>query len=119
MNIAIPFRPKLFETIKKYSGERFRRVFGAGVNVMVMAFPLSVAFASAFVVITYSIRQRFGPDGVLIFRGTKRPFTRTSSGKTLKNGFSVRAREITGLSGGAESQSAHRIWSSICACLDP
>jgi SulP family sulfate permease len=101
MNIAIPFRPKLFETLKNYSGELFRKDFGAGLNVMVMAFPLSVAFAiasgakpeqglftaiigggiiaalsgsrvqiggptGAFVVITYSILQRFGADGLLL-----------------------------------------------------
>jgi len=47
MNIAIPFRPKLFEAVKLYSGEQFRRGFGAEINVMVMAFPLSVAFAIA------------------------------------------------------------------------
>jgi len=101
MNIAIPFRPKLFETLKNYSGALFRRDFGAGLNVMVMAFPLSVAFAiasgakpeqglftaiigggiiaalsgsrvqiggptGAFVVITYSILQRFGTDGLVL-----------------------------------------------------
>lgn len=100
MNITIPFRPKLFETVRGYSGAQFRRDFGAGVNVMVMAFPLSVAFAiasgakpeqglftaiigggliaalsgsrvqiggptGAFVVITYSILQRFGTDGLV------------------------------------------------------
>lgn len=101
MNLAIPFRPKLFETLRNYSGELFRRDFLAGINVMVMAFPLSVAFAiasgatpeqglftaiigggiiaalsgsrvqiggptGAFVVITYSILQRFGTDGLVI-----------------------------------------------------
>lgn len=101
MNIAIPFRPKLFETLKNYSGAFFRRDFGAGLNVMIMAFPLSVAFAiasgakpeqglftaiigggliaalsgsrvqiggptGAFVVITYSILQRFGTDGLVL-----------------------------------------------------
>lgn len=101
MNIAIPFRPKLFETLKNYSGALFRRDLGAGLNVMVMAFPLSVAFAiasgakpeqglftaiigggiiaalsgsrvqiggptGAFVVITYSILQCFGTDGLLL-----------------------------------------------------
>ena len=101
MNIAIPFRPKLFETLKHYSSKLFRRDFAAGLNVMVMAFPLSVAFAiasgakpeqglftaiigggiiaalsgscvqiggptGAFVVITYSILQRFGTDGLVI-----------------------------------------------------
>lgn len=101
MSLAIPFRPKLFETLKNYSGALFRRDFSAGVNVMVMAFPLSVAFAiasgakpeqglftaiiagglvaalsgsnvqiggptGAFVVITYSILQRFGTDGLVV-----------------------------------------------------
>ena len=47
MNLAIPFRPKLFEALKNYSGVLLRRDFGAGLNVMVMAFPLSVAFAIA------------------------------------------------------------------------
>jgi sulfate permease, SulP family len=101
VNIAIPFRPKLFETLKDYSGALFRRDLGAGLNVMVMAFPLSVAFAiasgvkpeqglftaiigggliavlsgsrvqiggptGAFVVITYSILQRLGTDGLVL-----------------------------------------------------
>jgi hypothetical protein len=39
MNIAIPFRPKLFETLKNYSGALFRRDFAAGLNAMVMAVP--------------------------------------------------------------------------------
>ena len=30
MNLAIPFRPKLFETLKLYSGALFRRDFAAG-----------------------------------------------------------------------------------------
>lgn len=47
MNMATPFRPKLFETLKNYTGEQFRNDFGAGLNVMVMAFPLSIAFAIA------------------------------------------------------------------------
>ena len=101
MNMAIPFRPKLFAALRNYSSELFRRDFGAGLNVMVIAFPLSVAFAiasgakpeqglftaiigggiiaalsgsrvqiggptGAFVVITYSILQRFGPDGLVL-----------------------------------------------------
>lgn len=47
MNIAISFRPKLVDTLRHYSAAMFRRDFGAGLNVMVMAFPLSVAFAIA------------------------------------------------------------------------
>jgi len=101
MNIAIPFRPKLIESFKGYSPARFRQDFGAGLNVMVMAFPLSVAFAiasgakpeqglftaiiggaiiaalggsrvqiggptGAFVVITYSVLQGFGLNGLLL-----------------------------------------------------
>ncbi len=101
MKWAISFRPKLVETVRGYSGELFRRDFLAGLNVMIMAFPLSVAFAiasgakpeqglftaiiagglvaalsgskvqiggptGAFVVITYSILQRFGPDGLIV-----------------------------------------------------
>ncbi len=101
MNLPIPLKPKFFETLKHYSSGQFRRDFGAGLNVMVMAFPLSVAFAiasgakpeqglfsaiiggaliaalggsrvqiggptGAFVVITYSILQRFGVDGLVI-----------------------------------------------------
>jgi SulP family sulfate permease len=47
MTIAIPFRPKLLETLKDYSGPQFRLDFVAGLNVMVLAFPLSMAFAIA------------------------------------------------------------------------
>lgn len=47
MNIAIPFRPRLVDALKHYSSELFWRDFRAGVNVMVLAFPLSVAFAIA------------------------------------------------------------------------
>jgi len=47
MKLTIPFRPKLFETLKNYSAPQFRSDFGAGANVMVMAFPLSIAFAIA------------------------------------------------------------------------
>ena len=100
MSLPFLFRPRLLETLKQYSGEQFRHDFSAGLNVMVMAFPLSVAFAiasgakpeqglftaiigggliaalsgsrvqirrptGAFVVITYSILQRFGADGLV------------------------------------------------------
>ncbi|MBI2513329.1 MAG: STAS domain-containing protein [Opitutae bacterium] len=48
MNASIfSFRPKLFEALKGYSKARLRGDFMAGVNVMVMAFPLSIAFAIA------------------------------------------------------------------------
>lgn len=101
MTVAIPFRPKLFETLKSYSRDQFRQDFSAGLNVMAMAFPLSIAFAiasgakpeqglltaiiggglvaalggsrvqiagptGAFVVITYSILERFGVDGLAV-----------------------------------------------------
>jgi SulP family sulfate permease len=41
------FRPKLLEAVKGYSAAQFRRDVLAGVNVMVLAFPLSMAFAIA------------------------------------------------------------------------
>ncbi len=47
MKLAIPFKPKLFESLAHYSREQWRRDFVAGLNVMIMAFPLSVAFAIA------------------------------------------------------------------------
>ena len=101
MSFAIYFRPKIFAALRHYTTAEFWRDFRAGVNVMVMAFPLSVAFAiasgakpeqglytaiigggiiaalsgsrvqiggptGAFVVITYSILQRFGADGLVV-----------------------------------------------------
>ncbi len=47
MNIPVPFRPKLLDAIKGYSKEQLRRDFAAGLNVMTLAFPLSMAFAIA------------------------------------------------------------------------
>lgn len=47
MRISIPFRPKLLDTLSNYSGVSFRRDFMAGMNVMTLAFPLSIAFAIA------------------------------------------------------------------------
>lgn len=47
MRISIPFRPKLVESLRGYSKDQFRRDFGAGLNVMTLAFPLSIAFAIA------------------------------------------------------------------------
>ena len=47
MDISVPFRPKLWEVLKGYSKEQFRQDFGAGLNVMTLAFPLSMAFAIA------------------------------------------------------------------------
>jgi sulfate permease, SulP family len=101
MTISIPFRPKLLEALKGYSTGQLRRDFVAGVNVMTLAFPLSMAFAiaagvkpeqglwtaiiggsliaalggsrvqiggptGAFVIITYSIVQRFGSNGLFL-----------------------------------------------------
>jgi SulP family sulfate permease len=98
---SIPFRPKLFEALRLYSRSQFLRDVVAGLNVMVIAFPLSIAFAiasgaspeqgmftaiiggsiiaalggsrvqiggptGAFVVITYSILQQFGTDGLYV-----------------------------------------------------
>ncbi len=47
MNLSIPFRPKLLESLKGYSRETFRQDFLAGLNVTTLAFPLSMAFAIA------------------------------------------------------------------------
>ncbi|WP_414663328.1 SulP family inorganic anion transporter [Horticoccus sp. 23ND18S-11] len=47
MNFAIPFRPKLFEALRTYSLALLRKDCIAGVNVMILAFPLSIGFAIA------------------------------------------------------------------------
>src|SRR4051812_6268739 len=47
MKAPLLVRSKLFESLKDYSVETFRGDFVAGVNVMVVAFPLSMAFAIA------------------------------------------------------------------------
>jgi SulP family sulfate permease len=47
MSFSIPFRPRLVDALEKYSLPQFRRDFGAGLNAMVLAFPLSIAFAIA------------------------------------------------------------------------
>jgi SulP family sulfate permease len=47
MRISIPFHPKLFDVLRGYTGADFRRDFSAGLNVMILAFPLSMAFAIA------------------------------------------------------------------------
>ncbi len=95
------FRPKLIEALRGYSRAAFRRDFMAGLNVMTLAFPLSIAFAiasgvkpeqglftaiigggliavfsgsrvqiagptGAFVIITYSVLQSFGPGGLML-----------------------------------------------------
>lgn len=101
MSTSIPFHPKLFEVLRDYSREQLRRDFAAGLNVMTLAFPLSIAFAiasgvkpeqglftaiigggliavlggsrvqiggptGAFVIITYSIVQGFGYNGLFL-----------------------------------------------------
>ena len=95
------FRPRLLDTLKDYTRAQFRRDFGAGLNVMILAFPLSIAFAiasgvrpeqglftaiigggiiaalggsrvqiggptGAFVIITYSVLQGYGTNGLLL-----------------------------------------------------
>src|SRR5947207_8367957 len=45
--IDIPFRPKLLEVFKGYSGEDFRADIIAGVTVGIVALPLAMAFAIA------------------------------------------------------------------------
>jgi len=47
MRILLQFRPKLFEALRGYTRGQFRRDFIAGLNVMAIAFPLSMAFAIA------------------------------------------------------------------------
>jgi SulP family sulfate permease len=44
---SVLFRPKLIEALRGYSKDKFRRDFMAGMNVMILAFPLSIAFAIA------------------------------------------------------------------------
>ncbi|HLP24543.1 MAG TPA: SulP family inorganic anion transporter, partial [Acidobacteriota bacterium] len=45
--LIFSFRPKLFEALSGYSKARLRSDFMAGLNVMIVAFPLSMAFAIA------------------------------------------------------------------------
>ena len=47
MNLNIPFRPRLFETIKIYSRHDFVADLVAGVTVGIVALPLAMAFAIA------------------------------------------------------------------------
>src|SRR5215471_12682551 len=47
MNLNIPFRPRLFETLKGYSSKDFLPDLIAGVTVGVVALPLAMAFAIA------------------------------------------------------------------------
>lgn len=47
MNVSIPFRPRIIEALKGYTKDQFKKDLGAGINVMTLAFPLSIAFAIA------------------------------------------------------------------------
>jgi SulP family sulfate permease len=47
MNIAVPFRPKLIETLKNYSYQDFTADLIAGLTVGIVALPLAMAFAIA------------------------------------------------------------------------
>ena len=47
MNISIPFRPRLLETLKSYSRQDFTADLIAGVTVGIVALPLAMAFAIA------------------------------------------------------------------------
>lgn len=47
MNFAIPFRPKLLDTLNNYSSQDFRADFIAGLTVGIVALPLAMAFAIA------------------------------------------------------------------------
>ena len=47
MNFAIPFRPKLFDTLKSYSRQDFTADLIAGLTVGIVALPLAMAFAIA------------------------------------------------------------------------
>src|SRR6266849_9270732 len=47
MRLHIPFRPKLFETLKGYSARDFLPDLTAGLTVGIVALPLAMAFAIA------------------------------------------------------------------------
>lgn len=47
MNLSIPFQPKLFELLNKYSRQDFTSDLVAGVTVGIVALPLAMAFAIA------------------------------------------------------------------------
>ena len=101
MTVSPPFHPKLVDAFRGYSKAQLKRDIGAGLNVMTLAFPLSMAFAiasgvkpeqglwtaivggaiiaalggsrvqiggptGAFVIITYSIVQRFSFSGLFL-----------------------------------------------------
>jgi sulfate permease, SulP family len=46
-NIAALFKPKLFDTLKNYNGQQFRKDVMAGIIVGIVALPLAIAFAIA------------------------------------------------------------------------
>src|SRR5580692_7750656 len=47
MTLSIPFRPKLLDALKNYSGQTFFSDLGAGLIVGIVALPLSLALAIA------------------------------------------------------------------------
>jgi len=47
MALSLSFRPRLLDTLGELTGARLRGDFMAGLNVMTVAFPLSIAFAIA------------------------------------------------------------------------
>src|SRR6266436_7246934 len=47
MKLAISFRPKLLDTLKRYSGQDFAADLIAGLTVGIVALPLAMAFAIA------------------------------------------------------------------------
>src|SRR6266705_3718600 len=47
MNVAIPFRPKLLDTLKGYTSQDFAADLIAGLTVGIVALPLAMAFAIA------------------------------------------------------------------------
>ena len=47
MSMAVPFRPKLLDTLKQYTGADFRADLIAGLTVGIVALPLAMAFAIA------------------------------------------------------------------------
>lgn len=101
MSFALSFRPRLYDTLRGYTTAQFRHDLIAGFNAMILAFPLSMAFAiaagvkpeqglftaiiaggliaafggsrvqiggptGAFIVITYGVLHRYGPDGLIL-----------------------------------------------------
>ena len=47
MSMALALRPRLLDAIRDYSWMRWQHDFAAGFNAMILAFPLSMAFAIA------------------------------------------------------------------------